>query len=156
MIAITILFMLLIFAQTSRADRITDPSTNFQIIDFEALSISSHPVTFGELTFTSIMGHLFIFDISHWPAHGTEISSRALATGGVEPDSAISIEFARPVAEFLLGWGDPNFQGNVLRAFDASGNLLEESGVALGPPGGGHAAWIGFRRSTADISMILV
>jgi hypothetical protein len=43
-----------------------------------------------------------------------------------------------------------------LRAYDANGNLLEEAAVALGPPGGGHAAWIGFKRLTTDITRIIV
>jgi hypothetical protein len=34
--------------------------------------------------------------------------------------------------------------------------LLEEAAVVLGSPGGGHAAWIGFKRSVADIVRILV
>jgi hypothetical protein len=83
------------------------------------------------------------------------VASKTLFPGG-EPDSATSITFANPVAEFLLGWGDPNFPGDVLRAYDANGNLLEEAAVALGPIGGVHAAWIGFKRSTADIARIIV
>jgi hypothetical protein len=98
---------------------------------------------------------LSVFDASHWPANGTAITSKTLFPGA-EPDSAISIEFAQPVSEILLGWGDPNFEGNVLRAFDASGNLLEEAAVELGSPGGGHAAWIGFKRQTADIKKVIV
>lgn len=41
-------------------------------------------------------------------------------------------------------------------ALDAGGNLLEEGAVALGPPGGADAAWIGFSRPTADIAKIVV
>jgi hypothetical protein len=146
---------------------ITDPSQlslNPTIIDFEdvntggnLVTVLPNPVTFGDVTFTSLTGTLSVFDISlaGWSADGTEVASKTLFPGG-EPDSAISITFAPPVAEFLLGWGDPNFSGNVLRAYDANGNLLEEAAVALGPPGGGHAAWIGFRRSTADIVRIIV
>ena len=146
---------------------ITDPSQlspDPTIIDFEdvntggnLVTILPNPVTFGDVTFTSLTGMLSVFDISlaGWSADGTEVASKTLFPGG-EPDSAISITFAHPVAEFLLGWGDPNFPGNVLRAYDANGNLLEEAAVALGPPGGGHAAWIGFRRSTADIVRIVV
>jgi hypothetical protein len=146
---------------------ITDPSQlspNPTIIDFEdvntggnLVTILPNPVTFGDVMFTSLTGTLSVFDISlaGWTADGTEVASKTLFPGG-EPDSAISIIFANPIAEFLLGWGDPNFPGNVLRAYDANGNLLEEAAVALGPPGGGHAAWVGFRRSTADIARIIV
>jgi hypothetical protein len=146
---------------------ITDPSQlspHTTLIDFEnvdtggnLVTILPNPVTFGDVTFTSLTGMLSIFDISvaGWPADGTEVASKTLFPGG-EPDSAILITFASPVSEFLLGWGDPNFQGNVLRAYDAAWNLLEEAAVALGPPGGGHAAWIGFKRQTADIAQIVV
>jgi hypothetical protein len=146
---------------------ITNPSQlspNPTVIDFEDVDTGGNllvslpnPTTFGDVTFTSLTGMLSVFDISlvGWPANGTEVASKTLFPGG-EPDSAISITFARPVAEFLLGWGDPNFSGNVLRAYDANGNLLEEAAVALGPVGGVHAAWIGFKRSAADIAMIIV
>jgi hypothetical protein len=130
---------------------ITDPSQlspNPTIIDFEdvntggnLVTILPNSVTFGGVTFTSLTGTLSVFDISlaGWSADGTEVASKTLFPGG-EPDSAISITFANPVADFLLGWGDPNFPGDILRAYDANGNLLEEAAVALGPPGGGHAA----------------
>jgi len=146
---------------------IRDPnqlSPNPTIINFEdvntggnLVTILPNPVTFGDITFTSVTGTLSVFDISlaGWSADGTEVASKTLFPGG-EPDSAISITFAQPVAEFLLGWGDPNFPGNVLRAYDANGNLLEEAPVELGPIGGVHAAWIGFKRPTADIMMIIV
>jgi hypothetical protein len=146
---------------------ITDPSQlspNPTIIDFEDVNTGGNlltslpnPATLGGVTFTSLTGTLSVFDISlaGWPADGTEVASKTLFPGG-EPDSAISITFVHPVAEFLLGWGDPNFPGNVLRAYDANGNVLEEAAVALGPIGGVHAAWIGFKRSTADITKIIV
>lgn len=146
---------------------ITDPSQlspNPTIIDFEDIDTGGNlltslpnPATFGEVTFTSLTGTLSIYDISlsTWSIPGGEVASKTLFPGA-EPDSAISITFAHPVAEFLLGWGDPNYPGNVLRAYDVNGNLLEEAAVALGPPGNTHAAWIGFKRSTADIATIIV
>jgi hypothetical protein len=62
---------------------------------------------------------LSIYDIavSGWAANGTEVTARTLFPGA-EPDSAIAIDFVHPVAEFLMGWGDPNFVGNSLLAFD--------------------------------------
>jgi hypothetical protein len=146
---------------------IRDPSQlspNPTIIDFEDVNTGenlittlANPVTFGNVTFFSLTGTLSVFNISlaGWAADGSEVASRTLFPGG-EPDSAISITFTNPVSEFLVGWGDPNFIGNGLRAYDAAGNLLEEAAVALGQPGGGHAAWIGFKRSTADIVRIIV
>lgn len=136
---------------------ITDPSQlspNPIVIDFEGVT-GANPLTIGDVTFTSLTGSLVLFDISHWPANGTEVESTTLFPGA-EPDSAIAITFAIPVSEFLLGWGDPNYPGNVLQAYDADGNLLEEAAVELGPIGGVHAAWIGFKRPTADIAKIIV
>jgi hypothetical protein len=100
---------------------------------------------------------LSILDISvsGWAANRTEVEAKTLFPGA-EPDSAIAIQFANPVSQFLVGWGDPNFSGNVLLAYDVNGTLLEQGVVALGPGGGGHAAWIGFVRPTADIAKIVV
>lgn len=110
------------------------------------------------MTFTSITGTLSVFDITvsgSWGADGTEVASKTLFPGG-EPDSAIRITFANPVSQILLGWGDPNFAGNFIKAYDVNGNLLEQASVELGPPGGGHAAWIGFKRARPDIASVLV
>lgn len=134
------------------------------LIDFENIPtngalVTSVPgsLTIGNVTFSSLTGNLSIFDIgvAGWAANGTEVNGRTLFPGG-EPDSAIVIDFADPVREFLLGWGDPNFAGNSLLAFDTNGVLLESTNVAIGPPGGGHAAWIGFSRLNADIARIVV
>lgn len=156
------------YFDSTHAAGITDPSQlspGYTRIDFEnvntggnLLTSLSNPTTFGDVTFTSLTGTLSIFDITlsgSWGADGTEVASKTMFPGG-EPDSAILITFANPVSQFLLGWGDPNFVGNQLKAYDANGNLLEQASVALGPPGGGHAAWIGFRRPQADIASILV
>jgi hypothetical protein len=146
---------------------ITDPSSlssHAILIDFEDIATDgalvtslSNPFTIGDVTFSSLTGSLSILDISvsGWAANGTEVASRTLFPGG-EPDSAIAIDFDNPIAEFLMGWGDPNFVGNRLMAFDSRGNLLETAYVENGVPGGGHAAWIGFQRRHADIARILV
>ena len=94
--------------------------------------------------------------MAHWPANGTAIGGHALFPSASEPDSAIELTFVEPVSEVLLGWGDPNFDGNVLQAFNSDGAFLEEGQVELGPVGGVHAAWIGFKRPVADISRIVV
>jgi hypothetical protein len=147
---------------------ITDPNQLFPgatLIDLEGFATGGNlvtdvpdPLTIGNVTFTSVTGNLSIFDISvaGWATDGTAVASKTLFPGG-EPDSAISIEFATPVSQFLVGWGGADFPGNVLRAFDAAGNLLEEGAVALVPPHSGeHVAWIGFSRPTADIAKIVV
>jgi hypothetical protein len=162
-----ILAAILLKATTAAAASITDPSvlsSKATLVDFESINTGgalltdvSDPFVIGDLTFTSLTGNLSIFDIgvSGWAANGTEVSGRTLFAGG-EPDSAITIDFAHPVSEFLLGWGDPNFAGNLLLAYDASGRLLEQASVALGPVGGTDAAWIGFQRTRNDIARIVV
>lgn len=164
MIRLVALALTLLLAPTmGLAAPITHPSQlspNQTLIDFENFNggtLLPNPLTIGNATFTSLTGMLSILDItaSGWAVDGTEVASKTLFPGG-EPDSAIAITFATPVAEFLLGWGDPSFPGNVLLAYDVHGNLLEQAAVALGPPGVIHAAWIGFRRSTADIARIVV
>lgn len=140
------------------AATITSPnqlSSSYSLIDFETVPTGTDPLVIDGVTFTSLTGSLSIFDVSAWPSNGTEIASKTLFPGA-EPDSAISIEFAEPVSEVLVGWGDANFTGNVLQAFDADGDLLEEAHVTLAAPGGGHAAWIGFKRATADIKRVIV
>lgn len=141
----------------TNAEILTNPSQlspNFSLIDFENVT-AANPLVVDGVIFTSLTGSLSIFDASHWPANGTVISSKTLFPGG-EPDSAISIEFAEPVSEVLIGWGDPNFDGNVLQAFGLDGSLLEEAPVELGPIGGVHAAWIGFKRATPDIKRVVI
>lgn len=140
-------------------------SAHSTVIDFESVFTGGNlvtslpnPFTIGDVTFTSLTGNLSIFDLTqspNWSVTSGQVASRTLFGGG-EPDSAISITFANPIAQFLLGWGDPNFSGNVLRAYSSSGHLLEEAHVALGPTGGSFAAWIGFSRPSADIARILV
>jgi hypothetical protein len=161
--AFLVLFSIVALAHSAAGAGITDPrqlTPDSKLIDFENFTggqVFSGPLVIDGVTFTSLTGTLSILDIANsgWPANGTEVESKTLFPGG-EPDSAISIQFANPVSQILLGWGDPNLAGNILRAYDAAGNLLEEGAVALGPTGGVHAAWIGFKRSIADIAKIIV
>src|SRR5688572_18466637 len=90
---------------------------NPTLIDFENFDTGGNlitslpnPATIGGATFTSLTGTLSIFDITvaGWAADGTEVAHRTLFPGA-EPDSAISITFATPIAQFLVGWGEPNF-----------------------------------------------
>ncbi len=69
------------------------------------------------------------------------------------------ISFDAPVSQFGMGIFDPNYAGNVLRALDASGNILEEviSGSTEFPISGSAntlAVYLGFIRPTNDISRI--
>lgn len=128
---------------------------------FESMNVGvvGNTFTTGNLTFSSATG-LAITSISGYPANGSAVTSLVLQpvrTVNVGPGasySPLTIEFNAPVKEVLLGWFDPNFEGNVLQAFDSNGNLLEEAPVDLGPVGGFAAAYIGFVHQTADIKSI--
>ena len=154
------LTMICFISTNAKGEPITDPSElspNPTIIDFEAISNFANPLIIGDVTFTSVTASLSLLNVDtpNWPVAGEEVAGLALFPGG-EPDSAILISFANPVSEFLLGWGDPNFSGNFLRAYDANGQLLEEIAVPTGDSGGVFATWVGFKRSTADIATVLV
>ena len=152
---------LLIFVGVANGAPVTDPSAlapGAMLIDFEQFAAGQAfgpSLTIGSVTFTSVTAELSILDVaaSGWAANGTEVAGKTLFPGG-EPDSAIAISFANPVAQFLLGWGDPTFAGNILRAYDAGGNLLEETAVPF--DSGNTAAWVGFVRPTNDIAKIVV
>src|SRR5689334_10683896 len=134
----------ILFPFVAQASPITDTralSPHARLIDFEdvatggaLVTLLPNPFIIDDVTFPSLTGSLSILDISvsGWPADGTEVASHTLFAGG-EPDSAIAIDFAEPVSEFLLGWGDANFAGNLLYAFDSAGKLLEAAAVATGP-----------------------
>jgi hypothetical protein len=151
----------------ARATPITNPAAllpTATLIDFEDILTDGNlvtsvpnPLVIGDATFSSVTAQLSILNItvSGWAADGTEVGGNTLFPGG-EPDSAIAIDFASPVGQFLLGWGDPNFSGNLLFAFDRRGRLLETARVELSGPEGGHAAWIGFSRNANDIARVLV
>ena len=55
------------------------------------------------------------------------------------------------LGELGLGWFDPNFEGNILRAYDARGGLLESANPALFPPSTGGEAFIGIRRGAVVV-----
>ena len=147
---------------TADGEPITNPSQlspNQTIIDFEQLPAGydlgqtvSNPLVVGDVTF-SISGWLYIRQIGS--TSGGEVSSKLLEP---EPDNVpLSITFLHPVSEVLLGWWDPNFPGNYLRAYDRNDQLLEEVEITdLHPPGGLYGTWIGFKRTSADISKLEV
>ena len=145
---------------------ITSPSeltSSSTIIDFEELPRAQtvgNPLVIEGVTFSSPAG-LSSRDIRGFSANGSEVEGNVLHpisspefNGTIYP--TLTISFDIPVAEALLGWWDPNFEGNVLKAFDVNGELIEEAAVELGPSGGVHAAWIGFSRDVADIASLEV
>ena len=155
------LAILCYFPGNTTGEPITDPSVlspNPTLIDFEQFAEGypttpeNNPLVIGDVTFSSI-GGLYIRDITGYPADGTEVESMLL---DVNPDyEHLMITFSNPVSEVIMGWWDPNFPGNFLRAYDVNDQLLEEVELTdLGPPHGLWATWIGFKRPSADISRI--
>src|SRR5688572_13851453 len=97
-LAVVLVVLACINTGASTSTVIDDPSQlspNYTLIGFEGIDPFTIPVVIGEATFRSITGTLSAFDVSHWPANGTEIQSTTLFPGA-EPDSAISIEFETP------------------------------------------------------------
>lgn len=156
-IAIVVVLCLSVNANASPITLPEHMSTDSVLIDFEEYfngQVFGPTLTIGNAVFTSLTGSLSILDVSHWGVDGRAVSGNALFPGA-EPDSAIAIDFVNPVAQFFLGWGDPSFAGNYLRALDASGLLLEE--VAVPFSGSGTiAVGVGFTRRHADIARIIV
>lgn len=153
-------FALVAFIPFAQADPITDPSLlspNPTLINFEQFMAGpvNNPLVIGNVTFSTIEpeGGLDIRDITGYPADGTEVASMLLQT--IPHYMHMVIAFLNPVSEVLLGWWDPNFPGNFLRAYGEDDSLLEEVELTdLGPPQGVHATWIGFKRPSPDISRI--
>ncbi len=161
---VAVAFAALSAVSVAGADVIRTPgalSLDASLQTFETMSMGVVGNSFvsGNLTFSSATG-LAITSIAGYPANGTAVTGLVLQpvrTVNVGPGasySPLTIEFAAPVKEVLLGWFDPNFEGNVLQCFDSSGNLLEEAPVDLGPVGGLAAAYIGFVHQTADIKSV--
>ena len=149
---------LCLLPNNAKGEVITDPSQlrpHPNIIDFEQFTAGypttpiTNPLVIGDVTF-STEASLYIRDITRYPSNGTEVEGNVLDT---EPDNLpMTITFSRPLNEVLLGWWDPNYPGNFLRAYNKDNVLLEEVEITdLGPPHGLWATWIGFRRNSHDI-----
>ncbi|MBM4109366.1 MAG: hypothetical protein FJ255_11270 [Phycisphaerae bacterium] len=146
---------------------ITSPGqlgTVSEFIDFESFAVGAvaNPLTIGSVTFSAGPG-LGIVNITGYGANAPYPSPTFTRTLQPRPSSGfggsytpLTLTFAVGVKEILVGWFDPNFIGNVLRAYDSGGVLLETGAVALGSPGGSHAAYIGVARPTADIASVVI
>ena len=154
----------LLFAFPTGATTITDPaslSPGFELIDFEDQTpgTKTSPLVIDDVTFSSEEG-LSIVSLAAFGANGTEVEDLTLqpndGPGIGPPYVTLTLDFAVPVKEVLLGWWDPNFVGNFLEAYDASGTLLEQASPELFAPGGGSATWLGFVRPSADIAQLRV
>lgn len=150
-----------VIAGSAQATILTDESQlngGNTLIDFEGLTAGgqSNPLTIGAATFSS-SNVLNVWDISSYSANGTHVfhktlrSASSTAPGYVD----IRIDFATAMSEVGLGWFDPNFTGNKLRAFNSNTGFLEEAAIPTGPTGGRFAAFRGIRRSVDEIDYVI-
>lgn len=132
-----------------------------EVVNFDSLSQGPLGNLYQDkgASFTATRG-LSIIDISAiFPNNRVFTQGRTLwpceSENGCAPNfAAIRISFDAPVTEVGLGWFDPNFAGNTLRAYDARGGLLESAEPALFPPATGGEAFIGIRRGAAEIAYV--
>lgn len=153
-----------IYISTSAAAVITLPAqltVGNQIVDFESkpLGVTLNPLTIGEVTFSATTP-LAIDTVSSFGANGTFVQDHVLRSNGSNSLGSagyvdIRIDFSTKVVEVGLGWFDPNFTGNELRAYNSSNVLLEAAPIPTGPAGGSFAAFRGFQRPQGDISYVI-
>ncbi len=145
------LFITLVGAAPARATPITQISSmepNHALIDFESFAFNEKvPIVTQGATLSSSsptwrvrkMGytqHPGIYEGQHF--------GFGIAT--------VTIVFDKPVSQIGTGVFDPNYVGNTAYAYDKDGNLLESfDGIATGPTGGIHSAFVGFIRAKAEI-----
>jgi len=133
--------------------QLVGPQTFIDFNSLTAASISSGTVVISGVTFSGVSS---VIDTDGFPltaSFPTFASDKALGIArgaGVVP--IYTITFAADVAQVGFGLWDPNFAGNLVKAFDAAGNLLETTSPdAVFSPGQGGADYLGFVRTTADI-----
>jgi hypothetical protein len=124
------------------------------VIDFESFGVGTpQPITSGGLTITSSGGAVVLAQaFTQFPGI---FEGRYFGQGNFN----YFIDFAQPVAQFGMGIFDPNFNGNVLRALDASNQVLESvtsssAAFPTGPTGGSFSTFVGFVRPSNDIKRI--
>lgn len=133
------------------------------VIDFEDLPIGvvSNPLQYKGVSIWTPGDGLGIFSVMGFGAHGGAVFGKTLiprprgTTPLGIPFADIEIVLPRNAREVSLGWFDPNFEGNELRAYSSDGVLLESVTVPTFATGGCCAAYIGISRDMADISKIV-
>jgi hypothetical protein len=146
---------------TATATPITEPNQIVPqtVIDFDSLAPGGYgsPIVISGVTFSG--GDLHVIDTDGFGASTSfpnYVSDKALGRPQLSSQPPpYTITFSSPVAQVGFGLFDPNFAGNLIKAFDTAGNLLETTAPdALFPPGGSGADYLGFSRSSADIKRI--
>ncbi|XOV89029.1 MAG: hypothetical protein ACFHX7_03860 [Pseudomonadota bacterium] len=139
-------------------EQLTGPLTT---IDFNSLAASGYSPTTYSLTFPGVtlsnVNH--ILDVDGFGAATTYpnyVSDKAVGL----PDLLTSppnftITFDQAVSAVGFGIFDPNFAGNIIRALDEDGNVIETTSPDfLGPTGGSAADYVGFVTATPLIKSI--
>jgi hypothetical protein len=132
------------------------------VIDFNSLSTGAQtsPLALPGVTFSAGTAAFDTLNTSLWPASTlfpAFVSGNALGRADTNANLPnFTITFAAPVAQVGFGIFDANFPGNMIRAYDVGGNLLEgTSPDYLVPPSVGTGAdYVGFVRGAADIKSI--
>lgn len=133
------------------------------VIDFEDLPAGavSNPLLYKGLLFSTPGDGLGIFSVASFGAHGGAVFGKTLiprprgTTPLGIPFADIEIALPRNAREVSMGWFDPNFVGNELRAYSSDGVLLESVAVPTYATGGCCAAQVGISREADDIAKIV-
>jgi len=163
LIKCAIIFNALAFSGHTYSALISDPSQLDPasiIIDFESISVgTSEPIVINGVTITddntSVTSSIQPQDWTQYPGI-FEGQFFGLGVG----DRGFVVEFETPVSQFGMGVFDPNFTGNILRALDSNGNVLEQMisntdpEFPVGPTGGIFSTFVGFSRNQRDIQRI--
>lgn len=158
-----IILGILLFAGPLFSAPISDPGQlepTATIIDFESFAVgTTEPIVIDGVTITddntSVTSSIRAQAWTQYPGI-FEGQYFGLGTG----DRGYIIEFNAPIAQFGMGIFDPNLTGNVLRALDSGGNVLEQliSNIdpefPVGPTGGVFSTFVGFVRQQNDIKRI--
>ena len=163
MIKYIISFSILAFAGKIYSAPISDPSQldpASTVIDFESFTVgTSEPIVINGVTITDD-NPLVTSSIQpqEWTQYPGIFEGQYFGLG--IGDRGFVIEFASPVSQFGMGVFDPNLTGNILRALDSNGNVLEQvvSNIdpefPIGPTGGVFSTFVGFSRLQLDIQRI--
>jgi hypothetical protein len=154
-----LLAALVMASGASHAAIVTNPaelSPDNMFVTFESFSIGNvpNPLAIGSATFSSAAA-LTIEDVA--PYNPAPHASGKVLRANDGPIFSLTytdirIDFSEPVSEVGLGWWDSNLAGNLLKVYNAAGELLESAEVPTGSPGGSFAPFIGIRRNANEIA----
>ncbi len=151
-------------AGSASATPITDPSQltgPLTTIDFNSLTAypgvaAPYSIYYPGVTLSNITNVIDVDGFGAAATYPTYISDKAIGLPDLLTSSPnFTITFDQAVSAVGFGIFDPNFAGNIIRAFDADGNLIESTSPDnLGLPGGATADYVGFVTATPLIKSI--